>query len=78
MTDVWYISPLIPPEWIVMEMKFTGTAPGWMRELGSHLGLTAVPVSKFGLSVAKGLRAGRQWELRLLTPPPIRGNGRPG
>jgi len=62
---------LIPREWIVMELKFEGTAPGWMRDLTTHLGITAVPVSKFGLSVARGHRAGRQEELRLLTPPPI-------
>jgi len=66
---------LIPPEWIVMELKFADIEPGWMRELCRCLGVRAVPVSKFGLSVARGLRAGRARELRLLTPRPLLESG---
>ena len=63
---------LIPQDWIVMELKFDGDRPGWMRTLCQKLRLRAVPVSKFGLSVAKGLRAGNARENRYLTPPKLR------
>jgi hypothetical protein len=66
---------LIPVEWMVMELKFDSRLPGWMRQLCRYLGVRAVPVTKFGLSVAKGLRAGRDHELRLLTPRPLVENG---
>jgi hypothetical protein len=62
---------LIPSGWMVMELKFARHAPGWMRALCRELGVQAVPVSKFGLSVARGLRADRPHELRFLTPAPI-------
>jgi len=62
---------LIPAAWMVMELKFRHHAPGWMRTLCRELDVQAVPVSKFGLSVARGRRAGRPRELRLLTPPPL-------
>jgi hypothetical protein len=64
---------LIPPEWMVMELKFARFAPGWMSALRRELALRAVPVSKFGLSVAKGLRSHRPRELRYLTPKPLLG-----
>ncbi len=63
---------LIPPDWIVMELKFDGDRPGWMRTLCKQLRLRAVPVSKFGLSVVKGVRAGSARELRYLTPRALR------
>jgi hypothetical protein len=55
-----------------MELKFDGDRPGWMRTLCKQLRLRAVPVSKFGLSVAKGMRAGNARELRYLTPRALR------
>jgi len=66
---------LLPQGWMVMEMKFHQTAPGWMRALSRALGITAVPLSKFGLSVARGLRAGRHEELRALLPPQLLASG---
>ncbi len=64
---------LIPAGWLVMELKFDRMSPGWMRELSRTLGLQAVPVSKYGLSVARGPRADRPRELAALTPPPLAG-----
>ncbi len=66
---------LIPPDWMVLEMKFGGSKPGWMRAICRDLGLRAVPVSKFGLSVGKGAAGNRYREVRYLTPRPIRRAG---
>jgi hypothetical protein len=63
---------LIPPDWMVLEMKFGGSKPGWMRHICRDLGLRAVPVSKFGLSVGKGAAGNRYHEVRYLTPRPVR------
>lgn len=63
---------LLPPDWMVVEMKFGGTAPGWMRQLVRELRLRAIPVSKFGLSVALGVAGGRSREVRYLVPRPVR------
>ncbi|MBN1335977.1 MAG: polyphosphate polymerase domain-containing protein [Deltaproteobacteria bacterium] len=63
---------LIPPDWMVMELKFSGTEPAWMRRIVRTLGLRAVPVSKFGLSVAWGVAGRRPHEVRTLMPRPIR------
>ncbi len=63
---------LIPPDWMVMELKFSGTRPGWMRQVVCELGLRATPVSKFGLSVALGQRAAPARELRFFTPRPLK------
>jgi len=63
---------LIPPDWMVMELKFLSSAPRWMGELCRELQVHAIPVSKFGLSIARGVR-GNQQELRLLTPRPLLG-----
>jgi len=62
---------LLPPEWMVLELKFERFAPAWMIELRRDLRLSSVPVSKFGLSVATCLRSQRPHELRYLTPRPI-------
>lgn len=62
---------LIPPDWMVMELKFQRFAPAWMHTLRQELGISAVPVSKFGLSVAKCLRGAYPRELRALTPRPL-------
>ena len=66
---------LIPPDWMVLEMKFGGSKPGWMRRICRELGLRAVPVSKFGLSVGLGAAGSRYREVRYLTPRPIRRAG---
>ena len=63
---------LLPQDWMVMELKYPSDRPGWMREVCRELGLRALPVPKFGLSVARGLRAGRPQEQRRLMPRPIR------
>ena len=73
-----YASPdveLIPQDWMVMELKYNHDRPGWMREICRELGLRALPVPKFGLSVARGLRAGRPREQERLMPRPIRQMG---
>ena len=67
---------LIPPEYMVMEMKFDGQRPAWMRMISAELGLRAEPVSKFGLSVAHGVRGATGGELRYLTPRTLRRLGR--
>jgi hypothetical protein len=66
---------LIPQDWMVMELKYSEDRPGWMREICRELGLRALPVPKFGLSVARGLRAGCPQEQRRLLPSPIRQTG---
>ncbi len=66
---------LIPEGWMVLEMKFGGSKPAWMRHICRALKLRAVPVSKFGLSVARGAAGDRYREVRYLTPHPIRRAG---
>ncbi|MCB9765798.1 MAG: polyphosphate polymerase domain-containing protein [Alphaproteobacteria bacterium] len=63
---------LIPRDWVVLEMKFRAHRPLWMRRICAALGLRAVPISKFGLSVALGFRGGHARELRFFTPYPLR------
>jgi hypothetical protein len=73
-----YVPPdveLIPQDWMVMELKYNNDRPGWMREICRELGLRALPVPKYGLSVACGVRAGCPQELRQLMPGPIRQMG---
>ncbi len=66
---------LLPPGWMVVELKFGGSKPGWMRRLCRAMQLRATPVSKFGLSVAKGVAGNRYDEVRYLTPRGIRNAG---
>ena len=54
-----------------MELKFEGFAPAWMHMLRRELRISAVPVSKFGLSVAGCIRGAHPRELRALTPRPL-------
>lgn len=63
---------LLPPDWIVLELKYNALEPLWMRRLVRALGLQAEPVSKFALGVAHTRRPGRWAELRRLTPPSLR------
>lgn len=63
---------LIPEGWVVLELKFNGQMPGWMRVLNRAMKLRAEPVSKFALGVGHALRADRPQEIRMITPPTIR------
>jgi len=62
---------LLPQDWMVMEMKYSADRPAWMRMLCREMGLRALPVPKYGLSVARGLRAKYKREVRQLMPGPI-------
>lgn len=62
---------LIPDDWCVVELKFNGQMPGWMRETSRELELYSEPVSKFALGMVKSRRAGHLGELRQLTPSTI-------
>jgi len=66
---------LIPRDWMVMELKFCGDRPAWMRAICRELGLRAHPVPKFGLSIARGVRAGHGRDQEALLPRPIRQTG---
>ncbi len=66
---------LLPPDWMVMELKFNVDRPAWMRRLCKELRLRAVPVSKFGLSVVRTRCADQVHKVRYLTPPAIRQMG---
>ena len=59
---------LIPDDWCVVELKFNGQMPGWMRETSRELELYSEPVSKFALGMVKTRRSHRLGELRQLTP----------
>ena len=63
--------PLLPPGWIVLELKFNGAEPGWMRQLVMNLQLMSEPVSKFALGVVKTVRGAPPTELRRVTPPSL-------
>lgn len=59
---------LIPKPWVVLELKFYGQAPEWMRMVTRELHLRAEPVSKFALGVGLGLRADHPLEVKQITP----------
>lgn len=59
---------LIPTRWMILELKFFGLPPAWMRTLVRLLDLRAEPVSKFGLGVACSLRGHHPAEIRAMTP----------
>jgi len=63
---------LIPRDWMVMELKYSRDRPRWMREICRELRLRALPVPKFGLSVARSVRTGCEQEQRRLMPRSIR------
>lgn len=64
-------TPLLPPGWIVLELKFNGAEPAWMRRLVQRLQLMSEPVSKFALGVVRTVRDGPEIELRRVTPPSL-------
>ena len=43
-----YGEPLLPPDKLIMEIKFTGAAPVWFSRLASGEGLFRTPFSKYG------------------------------
>ncbi len=66
---------LLPREWVVLELKFRGSMPGWMRQVVEAMSLRSEPVSKFGLGVGLGLRGTHPGELRQLIPYSVRIEG---
>lgn len=62
---------LIPDGFLVLELKFDGRKPGWMRRICAELGLVEEPVSKYGLGVAHTERSHREGERRAITPPTL-------
>ena len=62
---------LLPPGWFVLELKFNGAEPVWMRSLVRAVRLMAEPVSKFALSVVHTVRSAPPGEVRRLTPPSV-------
>lgn len=63
---------LIPPEWVVLELKFDEQPPGWMREVARVMRLRTQPVSKFALSVLHCLRDSNPAEMQRLQPREVR------
>jgi len=64
--------PLIPRDWMILELKYNNQPPLWMRKLVSSHGLVAEPVSKFALGVARTQRRDFIADQRATTPPSIR------
>jgi hypothetical protein len=67
---------LIPAGWLVLELKYDGQPPPWMRRLVARFGLVSEPISKFALGVARTCRSGSTADLRATTPPSIQRAGR--
>jgi hypothetical protein len=63
---------LFPPDWIVLELKFFGQMPGWMRRVNARMKLRSEPVSKFALGVATTVRPDHPHELAQLMPATLR------
>jgi len=72
--DLWAAPTvdLLPPDHMVLELKFDGDRPGWMRELCRCFCLRAIAVSKFGLSVVHLHRPDYRHAIRFLTPRPFK------
>ncbi len=64
--------PLLPEDWMVLELKFQGAEPAWMRQLVRRMKLISEPVSKFALGVARTVRGDDLQELSVLIPPTVR------
>lgn len=62
---------LIPEGWMVLELKFNGVEPVWMRHLVQKLKLMSEPVSKFALGMVHTVRDAPPTELRRVTPPSL-------
>lgn len=63
--------PLLPPDWFVLELKYDGHKPLWMRSLVQALRLAAEPVSKFALGVALAVRPDCIRDARRFLPPSV-------
>ncbi len=59
---------LFPDDLCVVELKFAGTEPLWMRRLARELGLRPEPISKFALTMARALRGDHPHEFARLLP----------
>ena len=64
-------SRLIPPGWVVLELKYNGQSPPWMRRLVARFRLVAEPISKFALGVSQTCRQPNTAERRATTPPSL-------
>ena len=62
---------LVPDGWVVLELKYNGQPPPWMRRLVAQFRLVAEPISKFALGVALTCRAHSPSDRRAATPPSI-------
>lgn len=62
---------LIPEGWIILELKYNGQAPPWMRRLVARHRLIAEPISKFALGVGLTLRPYAKAERAANTPPTL-------
>jgi len=62
---------LLPPDWFVLELKFNGAKPVWMRDLVREVRLCAEPVSKFALGVALAVRSDSAADARRFLPPSL-------
>jgi hypothetical protein len=56
---------------MVLELKYNGQPPPWMRRLVSQFGLVAEPISKFALGIARTCRQSHTADRRATTPPSI-------
>lgn len=63
---------LVPEPWVVLELKFNGDMPVWMRQIVRAMKLRAEPVSKFGLGVVLGMRRDHRHEVDQLVPHSVR------
>ena len=61
-------SHIVPPDWMIMELKFNKVMPSWMRQLLQELSLCSESVSKFGLGVCHTIRSESLAERRLFVP----------
>jgi hypothetical protein len=61
-------SPIVPPDWMIMELKFNKVMPAWMRLLLQELSICSESVSKFGLGVSHTIRSESLAERRLFVP----------
>lgn len=65
---------LLPPGWFVLELKFNGPMPAWIRRLTRSLRLVPEPVSKFALGMAHTVRRNDQ-DVQRFTPPSVLSRG---
>lgn len=59
---------LFPEGLCVVELKFAGPQPLWMRKMVREMGLRSEPISKFALTMARAIRGDHPHELARLLP----------